>query len=36
MWSPDVYEGAWLPITAILVVLVKLVFVWQVLYILWY
>lgn len=26
MWSPDVYEGAWLPITIILIVLVKLLY----------
>lgn len=26
MWSPDVYEGVWLPITAILMVLVKLLY----------
>lgn len=26
MWSPDVYEGVWLPITTILMVLVKLLY----------
>lgn len=26
MWSPDVYEGVWLPVTVILVVLVKLLY----------
>jgi len=26
MWSPDVYEGTWLPITAILIIVVKLLY----------
>ena len=26
MWSPDVYEGVWLPITTILIILVKILY----------